>query len=89
MAESTPSTRAEARRVGDPEAGRLDLAPVVARDELLVDDAGRVGDELLAGRRQLPDVAADRLDERADRVGCRLAPRPPELVDREVGLVAV
>ena len=59
------------RGVGDPEARRLDPSAVVALDDVGADQAGRVRDELRAGRRELAQVAADRVDERAHglRVG--------------------
>ena len=77
------------RGVGDPEARRLDLAAVVGEDDLLVDDAGRVVDELLAGGGELAHVLADGLDEGVHRLTGGLAAGPAELVGGEVGLVAV
>ncbi|GMA20108.1 hypothetical protein GCM10025862_21290 [Arsenicicoccus piscis] len=75
--------------VGDPEAGGLDLARVVGRDDLLVDDAGRVGDQLRARRGELADVLADRLDERPHAVRGHPSACLAELLLDERRLVAV
>ncbi len=77
------------RGVGHPEAGRLDLAPVVGQHDLLVDDPRGVVDELLARCRELAHVLADGLDEGVHPLSGGLAPGPAELVGGEVGLVAV
>src|SRR5699024_4230585 len=73
--------------VGDLEPGRLHATAVVALHDVGVDRAGGVVDELPAGGGELAHVLADGLDERLQRLRCRLAPGPPELVADDVGVV--
>jgi uncharacterized membrane protein (DUF2068 family) len=50
--------------VGDAEPGRLGTAPEVRGHQGLVDVVARVGGELVAGRRELAQVRADRVEQR-------------------------
>jgi hypothetical protein len=75
--------------VGDPEAARLHLARVIGLDHPLIDDPDRVGDQLAAGRRELAQILADRLDQRLNGTRRDLATLPAELMGDEVGLVSV
>jgi hypothetical protein len=70
--------------VGDGEASRLGATPVVRGHRGLVDMVGGVGGELVAGCRELTQVRADRVQQRAGGGIVGSLARPPELRPDEV-----
>ena len=70
--------------VGDGEAGRLGAAPVVRGYHGLVHVVAGVGGELVAGRRELAQVRADRVEQRAGSGIVGSLARPPEFRAHEV-----
>jgi hypothetical protein len=70
--------------VGDGEAGRLGAAPVVRGHHGLVHAAGSVGGELVAGRRELAQIRADRVQESTGGGIVGSLARPPEFRPDEV-----
>ena len=70
--------------VGDGEAGRLGAAPVVGGHHGLVHVIGGVGGELVAGRGELAQVRADRVQQRTGGGIVGSFARPPEFRPDEI-----